>query len=203
MSADSSANDSRTKRLDTERLDALLQKILPFARAAEAFARRSIGKVRTLAILGVLAALWIAYASAVTFEWELSTLLIVFALSAIPAALLAKIHGMLRAAIGLPQRVVDCANGLAGKAVEYRRLYDSRGTASPVATRPKFRELWRTGKSLVEIKALGDEAREIVSLAGGALVLANPAFAIVLACATGLTVVLVGIAAIVAVAFVL
>ena len=105
--------------------------------------------------------------------------------------------------IGLPQRVIDCATALAGKAVEYRQLYDSRGEASAAPPRPKFRELWRTGKSLLEIKALGGEGKQIVSLVAGTLVFANPAFAIVLAGAAGTTVGLVGIAAIIGLAFVL
>lgn len=202
MSVEVIANETRSKTLDTERLDAVLQKILPFAHTADALARRTVGKVRTLAMLGALAALWITYTSYNTFEWPLPPLLFAFAITAIPTLLLAKIHSMLRATIGLPQRIIDCTTGLAGKAVEHRQRYESRSQAGAVVARPGFRELWHTGRSLFDIKALGGEAREIAALAGGALVLANPIFAIVLACATAATLVVVGIAAIIGLAYV-
>jgi hypothetical protein len=203
LSAEIIATESQTKPLDSARLDAVLEKVLPFARIADALARGSVGKVRTLAQLGVLAAVWIAYACADTFGWQLATLLPVFVLTVIPAALLWKIHSTLHATVGLPQRIIDCAARVADKASEFRQHYESRSQPSHVVTRPKFRQLWRAGKALLEIKALSDETREIVSLAGGALVLANPIFAIVLACATAAALVLTGIAAIVGVAYVL
>jgi hypothetical protein len=203
LSAEVAANETRIQPLvDTERLDAVLQQILPFAETADALARRTLGKVRTLALLGALAALWIAYTSTVTFEWRLPTLLFAFVITAIPAALLTKIHGMLRATIGLPHRIIECATGLAGKAVEHRQVFENRSKTGGAVERPKFRQLWHTGKSLLDLKMLGDEAKEVAALTGGALVLANPIFAIVLACATAATLVLVAIAAIIGLAYV-
>jgi hypothetical protein len=203
MSTNPSTATGLNSTLDPERLDALLQKVLPFASVADAFARRSVGKVRTLAMLGVLAAGWICYACADTFDWGLRTLLIVFPLVALPAAVLWQMQRTLRATIGLPQRVRDTAMGMLGKAEEYRERFAKRHPQDPVAQKPRLSQLWRTGKALLEVKALGDEAQKIVSVAAGAMVVGNPVFLIVFGVAVAVVVVIVGVAGIVGLTYVL
>jgi hypothetical protein len=203
MSTNPSTATGLNSTLDPERLDALLQKVLPFASVADAFARRSVGKVRTLALLGLLAAGWICYACADTFGWGLRTLLIVFPFVALPAAVLWQMQRTLRATIGLPQRIRDTAMGMVGKAEEYRERFAKRHALDPVAQRPRLTHLWRTGKALLEVKSLGDEAQQIVSTSAGAMVVANPVFLIVFGCATAAVLVIVGVAGIVGLAYVL
>jgi hypothetical protein len=165
---------------DPERLDAVIQKLLPFAGAADAFARRSVGKVRTLAVLGLGSAAWLCFACADTFAWSLKTTVIVLPLLAIPGALLWKMQRTLQATIGLPQRIRDTALRMAGKATEYRERFAKRHPLDPADQRSGLAQLWRTGKAVLEVKALGDEAREIVSVSAGAMVRANPLFLILL-----------------------
>jgi len=186
---------------DRAQLDGLLGKVIPFAKAADALACRTVGKVRTLALLGMVSSLWIAYACTSTFDWRLATTLIVFVPLTIPSAILWKIHGMLSSVVGLPQRIADTAYRLHGKAIEYRELYESRSHPNPIDTKPKFRQLCQTGRSFLEARALTGEAQEIVTLAGGAVALANPVFAIVLACTSAVTLLLISMAAAIGLAY--
>jgi hypothetical protein len=153
-----------------------------------------VGKVRTLALLGALAALWIVYACVRTFDWSLVTALAVFVPIVLPAAVLWKMYGVLSSTVGLPERIVSTATRMQGKFVEYRQWYETR-LASAGEVKPKFRQLWNASKSLLQLRALGDEAQQIASLAGGALVLANPLFAILLGIAAAVTVIIVLVAA--------
>jgi hypothetical protein len=202
MSTESSTTGSPLE-LDPQRLDSVIQKVLPFAGVADAFARRSVGKVSTLAMLGLGAAGWLCFACADTFDWSLTTVLIVFPLLAIPGALLWKMQRTLQATIGLPQRIRDTALGMAGKTAEYRDRFARRHPLDPTAQRPGLLQLWRTGKAVLEVKALGDKAQEIVSASAGAMVMANPLFLIVLAGALAAVFVLIGAAGIVGLAYVL
>jgi hypothetical protein len=192
-----SDSPSSTPSADRQQLIALLEKVLPFARTADALARRIVGKVRTLALLGALAALWIVYACVRSFDWSLATALAVFVPVALPAVALWKMHGVLRSTVGLPERIVDTATRMQSKFAEYRQWNESR-QASAAEVKPKFRQLWDASKQLLQLKALGDDAQKIASVAGGALVLANPMFAVLLGIAAASTVVVVLIAAVTA-----
>ena len=201
MSADAPIAAGPSIELDPDRLDAVIQKVLPFASAVDAFARRSVGKVRTLAMLGLLSAGWTAYACADTFGWSLTTALIVLVLLAIPGALLWKMQRTLQATIGLPQRIRDAALGMAGKAAEYRERFAKRHPLDPAAEQSGLRRLWRTGKAVLEVKALGDEAQQIVSASAGAMVMANPVFLILLVGSMVSVFALAGAAGIIALAY--
>lgn len=191
--------------VDLERLKGLVDKLLSFARAAESVAKRLVGKVRALALLGLLAAGWLTYACVMTFEMSLATALIVAAVLFVAPALLWKLYGTLNSTIGLPQRVTDTAARIMSKANEYRAYYQSlpQSGADPdqSKSKPTLRKLWQTGKSLLEAKSLGGEAQELVAQAGGALVLTNPLFAIVLGVASAASLLLFLIAVVVGLAF--
>jgi hypothetical protein len=201
MSADAPVAANPSIELDPDRLDAAIQKVLPFASAVDAFARRSVGKVRTLAMLGLLSAGWTAYACADTFGWPLTTALIFLAFLAAPGALLWKMQRTLQATIGLPQRIRDAALGMAGKAAEYRERFAKRHPLDPAAEQSGLRRLWRTGKAVLEVKALGDEAQQIVSASAGAMVIANPVFLILLVGSMASVFALAGAAGIIALAY--
>lgn len=184
-------------------LDELLGTIMPFVKVADALARRTVGKVRTLAMIGLLAALWIAYASGNAFGWRAGATLVLFFAIAIPSAVLWKIHGMLSSTIGLPQRTIDTAARVYGMSVEHSARYESRGMLHGTRSKPALREMYRTARSVLELKALTDEAREIVALAGSALVLANPLFGILLLVSAAVTALLALVGAIVGLAYLL
>jgi hypothetical protein len=194
-----SENPAVKATLDSQQLNALLDKVLPFARTAEAVARRLAGKVRTLAVLGVVAAVWLIYACYLTFDLSWTALLPLGVTVLIAPLALLRVVAMLRSVIGLPQRIADTVNRVAGKANEYRELYNSR-PQTIAAAKPTLRQLWSTGKSLLEAKGLTDEAKEIASLTGGALAIANPVFAIMLSVTAIVTVLIVMVAAVVAIA---
>jgi hypothetical protein len=200
----SSRREEVTKQDPLAAAEAILSKVLPFASAADALARRIVGKVRALALLGFMAALWITIACTDTFKWDLGAALITFLLIALPAAILWKLHGMLRKAIGLPQRLTDRARQLSGKVIELKQAHGSRSRVASVdAPASGFRQIWRTSRSVLEVKSLGDEAQVVVSDVAGSVVLANPIFAIVLAGTAGITLVLVGVAGVIGLAYLL
>jgi hypothetical protein len=191
--ATSSVADTPTG-IDRDEIAKLLGRIYSFAKNAEALAQRKLGKLRTLAALNLLAALWLGYAFYDRIDWGWAPALVVFAVVAAPALALWKIHGALKPMIGLPQRLVDAAARLRGKAAEYKGLLESRADAAPAAeSKPKFAQLREAGQLLAQLKGLSSEAREIAFEASGALVLANPVFAIALGIAIALAMLVVAL----------
>ena len=186
---------------ERERFEVLLGKILPVAKVADAIARRSVGKVGAIAWMGMLAAAWLSWACAQTFEWGLAPTLTMLVTLALPSLLLWKIHSMLKSAVGLPARVSDTFDRLFGKFAEYRQLYAERAAAPAGAGKPRFRELWRTARSLYELKTLGDEGQELLVTLGGAMAMTNPLFAVVLFVSMIIAMLIVFAAAIVGLAF--
>jgi hypothetical protein len=102
----------------------------------------------------------------------------------------------------LPARVIDTFDRLFGKFAEYRHLYAERAAAPARTEKPRFRELWRTARSLFELKALGDEGRDLLLTLGGAIAMTNPLFAAVLFVSMAIAVMITFAAAIVGLAFV-
>jgi hypothetical protein len=192
---DDTGAGAANQSFDAQRLDALVEKIMPFASAADALARRIVGKVRALALLGAFAALWIAYGTAETFAFGLTGGLTLLVVVMLPSVVLWKLHAMLLSVVGLPQRIIEAATRVAGKAVELKQYYAGRDAR---ARKVRFRELWSTARSVLEMRALGNEMQQIVAAAGGAFAVANPVFVIVLACATAATLVLISAATLVA-----
>lgn len=183
-------------------VNAALQKALPFATAADALARRIVGKVRALALIGSLAALGVTFACADTFDWKLPAALVTFALLIVPAAILWKLHGTLLNAVGLPQRLGETAGRLLGKTSELKRFYDGRPDAGGTdAPRPGFRQIWRTGKGVFEAKWLDEKVQAIAADVAGAAVVANPVFAILLTGASAVTIALSGLACVIGLAY--
>jgi hypothetical protein len=189
---------------ERKRFEALIEKVVPVAQAADAIACRIVGKVRTVALVGSLAACWLAYACVSTFELGLAAAVTLLVTLLIPSLILWKIHGTLRGAVGLPQRVTATSEQLFGKFAEYRQLYVERQSATTASkTKPRFKQLWGTARELYELKSLGNEGRELWGALAGALVMANPLFAIVLFVAMTICLLMAGIAAFVGLAFLL
>jgi len=176
--------------VDAAKLTALLDKVLPFARAADAVARRLAGKVSNLALIGLVSGVWLCFACWQRFDLSAAALLPIAALILAGPLVLLKLASTLRSVIGLPQRVVDTGSRIIGKANEYRQLAAAR-QADSESRKPTLRELWSTGRSLLEVKGLTDESKEIVALAGSALAISNPLFAALLAITSIVTIVVI------------
>ncbi len=158
---------------------ALSGRLLEAAQLAERIAAKSLGKVRLLFLLGVLSALWLAYAIGQAFGFNLVPALLVFALLASPAAMVGWLYFSLRSAQGLPQRVNGLLVRLQARAGEYQK-----SAAPPVAGSAgaggKLFDLLRLGRMLVEVQSLSGEAREITAVFAGVALVANPLFFIVI-----------------------
>lgn len=199
MAAEIAADTSTAER---QRLKGLIEKVLPVARVADGIARRSVGKVGKVALLGTLAAAWLSCACVMTFAWGLASALTLLIVLMVPSLVLWKIHATLKTVVGLPARMVDTCDRLFGKFTEYRQLYAERGSVPVQSQKPRFKEIWKSTRSLLELKALNDEGREIFTTLGGAVVMTNPLFAIVLFAATTVAMLVIGIAIIVGLAFI-
>ncbi len=174
-------------RLDPRALDAVAEKALHIARIAEAVALRNVKKVRILFLIGILVAVWLSYYVARSFELTPVSALWILLLFALPPLVLGKLCGMLRKAIGLPQRLLQVIERIKGRTAELEQRLKSRASPQPADQRAKLSELWRLGKVLLEVKSLGGEAREIASVLGEALILANPVFTVLLVLSAAVT----------------
>lgn len=197
--AESVASSSVFER---QRIEALLARVMPVAKGAEGIACAIVNKVRNVALLGSASALWLTLASALSFNWGLTAAVSMLVPMLVPSLILWKIHGTLRGVVGLPERLVATSDRMFGKYAEYRELHLERQLVSE-KKKTKFRELWRTARSMLELKSLGDQGREVWGTMAGAIVMASPVFAIVLAVCVALCLVMVGVAAIVGLVFVL
>jgi hypothetical protein len=181
--------DNKSK-LDAGAREAVIEKLLQVARMAEAVALRSNKKVRSLAFGGILSACWLTYYFIHTFALSLPNALWIFVLLAVPGLVLGKMYLTLKGTVGLPQRLLGVIDKIKGKTAEFHQKFESQKQLNPVNSKPRFSDLWRLGKTLFEVKSLSDEAREMVSLLGGATILLNPVFAGIMAVAGAITVLL-------------
>jgi hypothetical protein len=169
------------------RLEMVSEKALHIARTAEAVAVRSVKKVQLLFFTSIVSAIWLTYYVAHTFELTLASAFWVLLVFALPPLLLGKLYGTLRRTIGLPQRLCERIDKLKGKTTELGSKLKTSVSSEPAHKAAKLSELWRQGKVLLEVKSLGGEAQEIVTVLGEALVLANPVFAVLLLVSTAVT----------------
>ena len=198
------ANTGTTTSGKSQRLQELTDKALGFANAADALAKRLVGKVRTSALVGFVSAAWLTYACVATFDLGLTgSVLVLLSLCVVPMVLW-KSYATLRDIVGLPERLNHQRTALLAKLNQGQAYYNSLSEpgrqSNPYASdsgnkRPTLRQMWRTGKWMLDAKSLGDDAQVLVSEVGAALILTNPIFAIVLTIATAL----VGIMTVVAV----
>lgn len=175
-------------KLDPRTLDTALEKALAIARTAEAVALRSVKKVQLLFFIGIVSAVWLTYYVAHSFELTLVSAFWILLVFALPPLVLGKLYSTLRRAIGLPQRLRERIESIGGKTAELGSKLKMSTRSEPANKAAKFSELWRNGKVLLDLKSFGDEAQEIASVLGEALILGNPVFAVLLLVATAVTV---------------
>ena len=184
------AIEASQSKLDPRALATVMDaadKALAVARTAEAVALRSVNKVRLLFLIGIVAAVWLTYYVAHTFELTVVSASWVLLLFALPPLVLGKLYGTLRRTIGLPQRLRERIESIKGRTAELGDRVKTSMASESADKAVKFSNLWRQGRVLVELKAFGGEAHEIVSVLGEALILANPVFGVVLLVATAVT----------------
>jgi hypothetical protein len=195
----SQADSAPVRASKVAAVGALIEKVLPYARATDAVARRLVSKVQGLSLCGVASGSWLLYACRQHFElnWPVLVFVGLFILAA-PLVLL-KQATLLRSIIGLPQRLVETGNRIMGKAQEYRHRATAKDEGQE-SRKPTLRSLWTASRAMLEVKGITDESREIVALAGSAFLVGNPVFAVVLGIASALTVLVILIGVIVAIA---
>lgn len=172
-------------------LDALSGRLLDAARLAERIAEASVGKVRTLFLLGLLAAVWLGYVFAEAFTMGLPAALTTVLILALPALLMGWVYRMLREAKGLPQRVTEMLGRVKSRAAEVQTRFRADAPGAGNAGGNKLTDLLRVGRVLAEVKALSGEAEEATAAFAGVVMLTNPLFAIVTTLASGVTLLLI------------
>jgi len=180
--------ESNKPKFDASAREAVGEKLLQIAKMAEAIALRSSRKVRAMFFVGMLSAGWLTYYFIHTFALSLLNALWMILLLALPALVLGKMYLALQKTIGLPQRLLGVVNKIKGKTADFQQKFKTQTQFDAANAKPRFSDLWRLGKALLEVKSLGEEAREIASLLGGASALLNPLFAGVMAVAGAITV---------------
>jgi hypothetical protein len=180
--------ENNKPKFDASARAAVVEKLLQIAKMAEAVALRSSRKVRTMFFVGMLSAGWLTYYFIHTFALSLLNALWIFLLLALPALVLGKMYLTLQETIGLPQRLFGVVNKIKGKTADFQQKFRTQTQFNAANSKPRFSDLWSLGKALLEVKSLGEEAREIASLLGGASALLNPLFVGVMAVAGAITV---------------
>ena len=183
-------------------LSSLLDRLLGFASAAERVAQRWVGKIRKLGSLALLSAVWLTYAIADTFNAYTAIWLVVGALLMSVPVLLLVMGATLQGIVGLPQRISrSAAEAIDAAKYSQAQVQSMREAAPQSVARPTLRHLWRSYKWLTQARGLSNEAQRLIGEAGGALVIANPVFGIVLVVASVIALAQIGIAAVVGIAY--
>jgi hypothetical protein len=172
-------------------LEALSGRLLDAARLAERVAEASLGKVRMLFLLGLLAAIWLGYALAEAFTMGLPATLTAMFVLALPALTMGWVYRMLREAKGLPQRVSQLLGRLKNRAAEVQTRFRSAAPGNDNQGGNRLTDLLRVGRVLAEVRALSGEAEEASAAFAGVVMLTNPLFAIVATLASGATLLLI------------
>jgi hypothetical protein len=157
----------------------IFPKLLSFARLAESLANRFKGLVRFLALSGLLAAIWLGYFALKVWDFSVTAAAIGGGVLAVPALALGWCYSVLDEASGLPRRLWEWGGQAKNTAGELRERF--RNGPPPEAGRGRFRDLRQLGGLAVELKFMGDDARELLGVFGGSLTLANPLFLFALA----------------------
>ena len=164
----------------------VLPKLMGFARMVQNLANRFTGLARFLALSGLLSALLLAWLA--TRAWALSviTAVLLGVFLILPGLVLGWVWYVLEEAGSLPQRLTTWAGqarNYAGEVVQ--RLHSE---PPPAGKTTRVVDLKQLGGLAYEITSMGVDAKDLLSLFGGALSLTNPVFLLVLAIAAGLIV---------------
>ncbi|HEU0199286.1 MAG TPA: hypothetical protein VFR86_02520 [Burkholderiaceae bacterium] len=181
--------DTRVQTGDHQAFNAAVERLVRIAQAAETVALRSVSKVRTMFLIGLLASVWLTYFVQRALDAGPWTALLVFVVLALPPLLLFKLYRALHEIVGLPQRLRETIAQVKGKTAEFQQRFRAQAPA-PGEVRGRFSDLLRLGRTALEVKSFGDEAQDILAVFGSALAVANPLFLVVMAGATAVTLVL-------------
>lgn len=186
QTSSTSTAETQPTATDVEKIRRLTSKLQAFAGSAEALAVRNVSRVRTLAALDLAAALWLGYYARTVHDWAWPAIVPLVFTASIPAMLLWKINGTLRSVIGLPARLTQQIGRIFGDLRDAQLQVQGAGEALAGGDRSvnglaRLAQLRRSAGLIREMRGLGDSARQLLTEAGGALLLTNPVFAILLA----------------------
>lgn len=172
----------------SEKLGAIIPKLMGFARMVQNLANRFIGLARFLTLSGLLSALLLAWLA--TRAWELSviTAVLLGVFLILPGLVLGWVWYVLDEASNLPQRLTAWAGQARDYAGDVVQRLQSGSPPAEKATR--VTDLKQLGGLAYEITSMGVDAKDLLSILGGTLSLTNPVFLLVLGIAAGLIVLL-------------
>jgi hypothetical protein len=168
-----------------------LPRLMGFARLAESLANRFKGVARFLAVSGLLAAVWLAYAAAHSFGFSPIAAAIAGVAMALPALVLGWIWFVLGEASAMPRRLADWLGRAHGYAGETWQSF--QGEQKP--GRSRIGDLKPLAGLAYELRSMGGDARDLALTLRGALSLTNPLFLLLVAAST-LAIVLLDIASV-------
>lgn len=161
-----------------------LPKIMGFARMVQNLAKRFTGLARFLTISGLISALVLDWFVTRAFGLSVTLAVILGVILILPGLMLGWVWYVLEEAGNLPQRL----SAWGGQAREYAGDVVQRlqGDGPPAQKTARVADLKQLGGLAYEITAMGVDAKDLLSILGGSLSLANPVFLLVLAIAAGL-----------------
>lgn len=158
-------------------LSSALDKLFRLAQLAEAIAKRNIARVRLLLGVGLAAAALLSYEVWRAFAPSAFIIVPLSLMFSLPSLLLGYVYVTLDDALGLPRRLVETASKAKQTGVDIHSQFSAprpqTANGGVLAALSDLREL---GKSILALKAFGEEFADILSLAKGILRIANPLF---------------------------
>ncbi len=187
-------------KLDAGISEALKDKLLAVVERGVGLANRNVGYVRNLAVLGLLSSAWLGFylQQLLSSPWSV-TLPLLFVLL-LPVLFLGKLFFTLRDIQELPVRLEQCFRGFKSSFEDYHQQFKAR--IQDARHKRRLSELISLGKDFREVLRLVRNTDELSTAIGGAVVLGNPVFLIVMLIASGATALLILLAVVTLLLFV-
>lgn len=191
----------KSRTPDLEIPEGLKDKLLKVVETGVRLANRNIDYVRTLAVLGIAASLWLGYYTGQLLSLSLPATLAICTVLLLPALLLGKLFFALREVQELPARLDHFLAGFKSSLEEYHQKARARlRTSEP---KRRLADLLSFGRDLREILRLARNTGGLAEAIGGAMVLGNPVFLVFVLVASGATALLILIAVVTLLVFIL
>ena len=158
-------------------LTRVVPKILGFAGTVQKLALRFKGLARFLALSGLLSALIIDIALIRSFGLSTTAGIVIGAILVFPGFVLSWLWYTLESAISLPQRLSSWLKDAGQYAVGMKAKISTKDQTSEVKN---FSDLKGLGGLTYDIASMGLDAKDVVELLGGTLMLTNPITLIVI-----------------------
>ena len=166
-------------------LDQVKGRLMQFSEKGVAVANRNKQHVRNFAVLGLLSAVWVSYYFQQAFTLSATTTMTMLVVLLIPGLALGRTYFALCEIGDLPRRLEQYLGTVKNSVSDYKDRVQSNLSSGA----PKFRvsEVLSIGKELREVVSVAKGSAELSSLLGGALLLGNPIFLLLLLFASGIS----------------